>query len=372
MTCSVARAAALCTALGGARNPESPPGPRAPRGAVDERGRNRLDDRVPDAHTAIRERPDLSSTPEFAGRRVLVTGGAGFVGAALVRRLAAGGAEVTVVDDFSTGRAEAVPDASTVVEGSITDTEIVRALVGEHSWIFHLAARGIIASTGDPREDFETNAAGTLNLLLAARECRVQRLVYASSASIYGNPRTLPINEGDGVAALSPYAVSKLTGEQYCVAFYESYGVPTAIVRYSNIYGPGQRRENPYCGVVTKFLASAAAGRPMQVHGDGRQTRDFTFIDDAVDATIIAGTHPRAEGEVFNVGTGVETSVIELARAIGRALGVDPAVEHIDRRDIDNIRRRALNVEKIRRMLRWSPQVALEVGLELTAEAVAR
>jgi UDP-glucose 4-epimerase len=306
------------------------------------------------------------------GRRVLVTGGAGFVGGALARRLAAGGAHVSVIDDFSTGRPEAVPAGSTVVQGSITDVDTVRALVAEHPWIFHLAARSIIASTRDPREDFETNAAGTLNLLLAARECRVERLVYASSASIYGNPRTLPINEDDSVAALSPYAASKLCGEQYCLAFHASYGVPAAIVRYSNVYGPGQRWDNPNSGVVTKFLAAAAAGRPMPIHGDGQQTRDFTFVEDAVDATLIAGTHPRAEGEVFNVGTGIETSVIEVARTIARSLGVEPAVEHIDRRDIDNIRRRALNIEKIRRTLRWSPQVALETGLRRTAEAVTR
>lgn len=325
-----------------------------------------------DPQITPREGSDRSSAPELAGRRILVTGGAGFVGTALVRRLAACGAHVTVFDDFSTGSADAVPDdAAAVVCGSMTDADAVRRMVGEHPWIFHLAARNIIASTRNPREDFETNAAGTLNLLLAARECRVQRIVYASSASIYGNSRTLPIDEGDGVAALSPYAVSKLAAEQYCVAFYESYGVPATIVRYSNVYGPGQRGESPYCGVVMKFLADAGAGRPMQIHGDGQQTRDFTFIDDAVDATVLAGTHPRAEGEVFNIGTGVETSVIELARAIARALDVEAAVEHVDRRDIDNIRRRVLNIEKIRRMLRWSPQVALEDGLRLTARAQA-
>jgi UDP-glucose 4-epimerase len=308
----------------------------------------------------------------FAGRPVLVTGGAGFVGAALVRRLVADGARVSVLDDLSTGHSEAVPDGATLVQGSITDAETVRGLVAEHPWIFHLAARGIAASTRNPREDFETNAAGTVNLLLAARERRVERLVYASSASIYGNPRTLPINEDDPVKALSPYAVSKLSGEQYCLAFYESYGVPAAVVRYSNVYGPGQHPQDPYSGVVTKFLASAAARAPMPIHGDGQQTRDFTFIDDAVEATLVAGTHPRAEGEAFNVGTGIETSVIELSRAIASALGVEPAVEHVDRRDIDNIRRRAVNIEKIRRMLRWSPQVALEAGLLRTAEAVAR
>ena len=203
---------------------------------------------------------------------------------------------------------------------------------------------------------------------MAARETRPERVVYSSSTSIYGNPRSIPINEDDGIVLLSPYAVSKLAGEHYCLAFYESYGVSVACVRYSNIYGPGQRPDNPYCGVVAKFLASAAAGQPLTIHGDGGQTRDFTYIDDAVDATLLAAVQPRAEGDVFNVGTGIETSVNALTDAIGQAMGRDPIVERIDRRDIDNIRRRVVSIEKARRMLRWSPQVTLEDGLRRTVE----
>jgi len=302
------------------------------------------------------------------GARVLVTGGAGFIGGTVVKRLVDSGVEVTVLDDLSTGRAEAVAGAATLVHGSVTEFDTVRNLVARHSRVFHLAARGIVASTRNPREDFETNVAGTLNVLLAAREFGIERLVHASSASIYGNPRTVPINEDDLFVPLSPYAVSKLSGEQYCLAFYESYAVPVAVVRYSNVYGPGQRPGNPYSGVVTKFMARALARRPLSIHGDGQQTRDFTFIEDAVDATLIAGEHPRAEGEVFNVGTGIETSVAALAQAIGSVLGLRTEVEHIDRRDVDNIRRRVMNIEKIRRMLRWSPQTTLEAGLQLTAE----
>ena len=305
----------------------------------------------------------------FAGRRVLVTGGAGFVGGAVARRLAEAGAEVTVLDDLSTGRDEHAPAGVAFVPGSVTDRELVRDVVAGHPFVFHLAARGIVASTRNPLDDFQTNIGGTLNVLLAARETGVERVVYASSSSIYGNPRTIPINEEDGLAPLTPYAVSKLSGEHYCLAFYESYGVPASVVRYSNVYGPGQRPDNPYAGVVTKFLTSLRAGLPMQVHGDGQQSRDFTFIDDAVDATLLAGSHPRAEGEAFNVGTGIETSVLELARAAAGALGVPPAVDHVDRRDVDNIRRRVMNIEKIRRMLHWAPQVALETGLRRTAEA---
>jgi UDP-glucose 4-epimerase len=167
---------------------------------------------------------------------------------------------------------------------------------------------------------------------------------------------------------LSPYAVSKLGGEHYCQAFYESYGLPTACVRYSNVYGPGQRPDNPYCGVVSKFLVDAHAGRPLSIHGDGEQTRDYTYIDDAVEATLLAAIRPRAEGEVFNVGTGIEVSVNALARSVGRALDKQIEFNYVDRRDIDNIRRRVVNIEKARRMLRWAPQVTLNVGLDRTVE----
>ncbi len=302
----------------------------------------------------------------FTGRRVLVTGGAGFVGGHLVRRLVEQGARVTVLDDLFTGRSETVPTSAQFVQGSVTDPKLVRELVGEASIVFHLAARNIIASTKNPRDDFETNIGGTLNVLMAARETHLDRVVYSSSASVYGNPRSIPLNEDAGVETLSPYAVSKLSGENYCTAFYESYGLPVAMVRYSNVYGIGQRPDNPYCGVVAKFFASAAVGESVQIHGDGQQTRDFTFIEDAVDATLLAGIHPRAEGEVFNVGTGIETSINDLAGAIGRALDREITIEHIDRRDVDNIRRRVVSIEKIRRMLRWSPQYTLERGLAET------
>ena len=307
----------------------------------------------------------------FAGRRVLVTGGAGFVGGRLVRNLVDNGAQVTVLDDLFTGQAEIIPTSAQFVRGSVTDEALVRELVADNSIVFHLAARNIIASTKNPRDDYETNIGGTLNVLLAARESRPDRVVYAGSTSVYGNPRSIPINEDDPVAMLSPYAVSKMGGEHYCSAFYENYGVRISIVRYSNVFGIGQRPDNPYCGVVSKFFASAMAGEPLQVHGDGMQTRDFTYIDDAVEATLLAGIHPRAEGEVFNIGTGIETSVNGLAEAIGRALDRPIDIVHIDRRDIDNIRRRVVNIEKIRRMLHWAPQITLDRGLTETARWLA-
>ena len=299
---------------------------------------------------------------------VLVTGGAGFVGAALVRRLVAAGARVTVLDDLFTGRRENVPEGVAFVEGSVCDGPLVERTVAAHPLVIHAAARNIVVSTRNPREDYETNIGGTLNVLLAARAAKVRRVVYTSSTSVYGNPRYLPINEDDHLSLLTPYAVSKLAGEHYCIAFYESYGLPATAVRYSNVFGPGQDPGNPYCGVVAKFIDALFAGRAPVVHGDGNQTRDFTYIDDAVEATIQALTSERALGEVFNVGTGVETSVNQLAETLIRLTGATIRPEHSDRRDVDNIRRRVVNIEKTRRTLRWVPEVTLEEGLRRTVE----
>jgi UDP-glucose 4-epimerase len=306
---------------------------------------------------------------DLQDRRILVTGGAGFVGSNLVKRLLRDKARVTVLDDLFTGRLENLPEGGyEFVKGSVCDAPMVQGLVETHELIFHLAARNIVVSTRNPREDFETNIGGTLNVLMAARAAGGRRIVYTSSTSVYGNPRSMPINEDDSLSLLTPYAVSKLGGENYCMAFYESYGLPTTAVRYSNIFGPGQDPANPYCGVVAKFLESLLADRPPVIHGDGNQTRDFTFIDDAVEATVLAGTSDRALGEVFNVGTGVETRVNELASLLIRLTGSRAVPAHSDRRDIDNIRRRVVNIEKARRALRWTPEVTLEEGLRRTVE----
>jgi UDP-glucose 4-epimerase len=306
---------------------------------------------------------------ELRDCRILVTGGAGFVGSKLVMRLLQEGARVTVLDDLFTGRRENLPaEGCEFVQGSVCDANTVESLVGSHQLIFHLAARNIVVSTRNPREDYETNIGGTLNVLLAARAAGGKRVVYTSSTSVYGNPRYLPINEDDPLSLLTPYAVSKLAGENYCMAFYESYDLPTTAVRYSNIFGPGQDPANPYCGVVAKFLDALFAGRAPVIHGDGNQSRDFTFIDDAVEATLLAGTSDRALGEVFNVGSGVETRVNELAAVLLRLTGARVTPAHTDRRDVDNIRRRVVNIEKTRRALRWVPEVTLEEGLRRTVE----
>ena len=306
----------------------------------------------------------------YKNRKVLVAGGAGFVGSNLVRKLCEEGASVTVLDDLFTGDYSFIAGLrnTTFVKGSVTDYDLVEDLVKEAEIVFNLAARNIIVATKRPREDFNVNAGGMLNILIAAKKHDIDRIVYSSSASVYGNPRYLPINEDDRLSILNPYAASKLSAENYCMAFYESYGVPVSILRYSNVYGINQSPSNPYCGVVSRFFTAVLNGSSPEIHGDGEQTRDFTFVDDAVEATMLAGLSPKVVGETLNVGTGKETSVRHLAKLIIELSGLDLQPINIDRRDIDNLRRRVLNIEKIRKNLRWIPAIPLEEGLSKTYE----
>ncbi len=307
---------------------------------------------------------------DFSGCRVLVTGGAGFVGSNLVAAIVKAGGKVTVLDDLFTGNLANIDSGINYdfVQGSVADYALVRKLMSGVDYVAHLAARNIIVSTKNPRDDFETNIGGTLNILMAARETKPKGIVYSSSASIYGNPRILPIVEDETPLTFSPYSVSKLAGENYCYAFYETFYVPVSVVRYSNIYGPKQNPSNPYCGVISKFIMAIDDNKPIQIHGDGYQTRDFTYVDDAVSGTLLALLSPRADGMIFNIGAGFETSILQLIDILSSIMHKEAICENIDRRDIDNIRRRVLNIERIRTRLRWQPQVTLRDGLKRTVD----
>ena len=311
---------------------------------------------------------DLS---DYRGAKVLVTGGAGFVGSNLTRELCNLGAEVTVLDDLFTGDINNLNDVSigNFIHGDVRDEKLVKKIASDFNIIFHLAARNIIISTKNPVEDYSVNIGGTLNLLMNLRKSKkIYRFVYTSSVSIYGNTKHLPINEDDPYNLLSPYSVSKLGGENYTRIFYENYDLPTVVVRYSNVYGINQKTINPYCGVIGKIMEKIDHNESPSIHGDGEQTRDFTYVEDAVDSTLLAGISNRAIGDVFNVGTGVETSINSLVRAINEMMGKDIQPEYIDRRDIDNIRRRVVNIEKIRQTLRWVPKYTLRKGLSVTID----
>jgi len=308
------------------------------------------------------------------GSKVLVTGGLGFVGHNLVKTLLNKyNCEVIVVDDCSNSYPEILGDYLEKVQLhtiSVMEYEKLFPLFKEVDYIFHLACKQISSSGKEPLSHLKVNAESTLSILEHIRNNvlpQLKRFIYTSSTSIYGSSVKLPISENDPTLVLSGYAATKLLGENYTLMYNRNYGTPTSSVRYSNVYGPGQSPTNPYCGVLGKFIHNALTNQTLKIFGDGEQTRDYTYIDDAVNATILAAVHPRAYGDVFNVGTSVETSVNEIARLINEDIP-DTPVESIEERDIDNIRRRSIDITKIHNNLGWSPKTNVKTGIKLTIE----
>lgn len=298
-----------------------------------------------------------------------MTGGAGFVGSNLALMLRDDwGSDVVVFDDLSTGVADRVDGVAELVVGSVTDVEQLRETIAGADAVFHLAARNIIASSRDPLDDLAVNAQGTLNVLRLCLELGVGRVVYTSTSSVYGNSKTLPVQEDTLPLFLNFYSVSKFAGEAYAQTFAHAHKLPVGVVRYSNVYGPNQSPHNPYCGVVGKFIESALKHDDLLVHGDGEQTRDFTYVSDACVATLATARSPTAVADVFNIATGVETTVNHLAETIIELTESRSRIRHVASRDIDNIRRRALNIDKAAVKLAYAPQVALRDGLEKTIE----
>lgn len=303
-------------------------------------------------------------------QRIVVTGGAGFVGSNLVKMLNEDtNNEIIVIDDLFSGSTENLKGLDIqFIEGSVLDTALLNKYISKDTMVYHLAARNIIASAVDPRKDMETNIQGTFNVLEVAKNNQAKRVLYTSTSSIYGNPKYLPINEEDSVSFLNFYSVSKYAGESYAKVFYEAYNLPTTVVRYSNVYGYNQRSDNPYSGVIGKFIDSALQNSTLNIHGDGEQTRDFTFVEDACRATILAAESFKSIGEAYNIGTGIETSINQLAKIIIDLTASKSGVQSIEKRDIDNLRRRVMNIEKMRYQLKFSPQYTLNKGIQKTIE----
>lgn len=306
------------------------------------------------------------------GKKVLVTGGLGFVGHNLVKTLVnVYDCEVIVVDDCSNSSPSILGSLINQVQFhhfSVLDFEKLSPLLSQVNFIFHLACKQISASGSDPLIDLKVNAQSTLEMLDFIRNNQLpllERFVYTSSCSVYGSYKNLPASEDGVTKVLSNYAATKLLGENYTIIYGTNYDLSVGCVRYSNVYGPGQTPNNPYCGVLGTFIHNSLTGKPLTIIGDGEQTRDYTYIDDAVDATILSAVHPRALNEVFNVGTSVEASVNELAEEI-KKLNEKVETVFIPERDIDNIRRRSVDIEKIHRTLGWSPRYNLKRGLKLT------
>jgi len=302
--------------------------------------------------------------------RVLVTGGAGFIGSNLVRALLERGDEVRVLDNFSTGnRANLEGLDLEIVEGELRSYERVHNAVRGMELVYHLGALGSVPrSVQDPLTSSAVNVEGTLNVLLAARDENVQRVVFSSSTSVYGSTRRLPTTEDTATDPISPYGVAKLAAERYCVSFsrvYESF--ESVVLRYFNVFGPRQSPVSQYAGVVPRFVTAIAAGEPIDVYGDGEQSRDFTYVGNIVNATILASEADGASGEIFNVAAGAPASVNEIADLIGGILGKPVERRHHPRRAGD-IRDSWADLSKAERVLGYRPETALADGLRHTVE----
>ena len=302
---------------------------------------------------------------------ILVTGGAGFIGSHLTERLIELGHEVVVLDDLSTGREENLAHLQgrfRFVKGSITDLQLMRELMPGIEVVFHQAALGSVPrSVEDPMTTHEVNVTGTFNVLLAAKEAGVERVVYAASSSAYGDTPTLPKVETMLPQPLSPYAVSKLVGEYYCQVFTRVYGLPTVSLRYFNVFGPCQNPHSQYAAVIPKFITAALKGEPLTVYGDGEQSRDFTYIENVVQANLLAMQSERAVGKVYNVACGGRYTLNELIRLLQGILGKQLDVQYLPPRAGD-VKHSMASIEAAERDLGYRVLVDFEEGLRRTVK----
>jgi nucleoside-diphosphate-sugar epimerase len=303
--------------------------------------------------------------------RYLVTGGAGFIGSNTVDELVRRGHSVVVLDDISSGKEDNLTEIRnkiTFIKGSITDIEVVRKAMHEAEYVLHLAARtSVPRSVKDPIETNKINIDGTLNVLVAAKELKVKRVVFAASSSVYGETATLPKVETMQPEPISPYGVTKYVGEMYGQTFGRCYGLENVALRYFNIFGPRQDPGSPYSGVLAKFCAAFLEDTQPVVFGDGGQTRDFTYVENAVQANLLACEAPNASGKVFNVGVGGRISLNEVLRELGKITGKTLEAKYEAPRDGD-IRDSQADISQAREILGYEPQVTFEEGLARTFE----
>lgn len=299
----------------------------------------------------------------------LVTGGAGFIGSNIVEGLLAKGETVRVFDNFSTGsRENLAPFMSRIklFKGDIRNPAALKRAMKGVTYVSHQAAlRSVPKSVDNPVDCNEVNITGTLNVLMAARGAGVKRLVYASSSSAYGDCKVFPQVETLQPNPISPYAVAKLAAEHYCMVFAHTYRFETVALRYFNVFGPRQNPESLYSAVIPKFMELAQKGKPLEVHWDGRQSRDFTFVRNVVDANIKAARAPKAAGKVYNIATGTTDSLLDIISGLERILGRKLEIKRLPKRAGD-VRKTWANISKARRELGYKPLVGFNEGLKAT------
>jgi UDP-glucose 4-epimerase len=297
--------------------------------------------------------------------KLLVTGGAGFVGTNLVRRLLDAGHEVRILDDFRTGREEYVADLDVqVTRGEIGDTALVTRLATGVDAVVHLAAAGsVVDSVADPVANFDANVRGTFSVLNAARAAEIGRVVFSSTGGALIGNAAPPVNEQSLPKPISPYGASKLAAEAYCHAFAKSYGMTTVALRFANVYGPYSGHKK---GAITVFLRALHEGRPLTIYGDGKASRDFMYVDDICRGIELGLTRDVSPGTVAHLATGVETSVLELADACRRVVGLpDHPIEMLPPRP-GEVDRNFATYDYAREILGFTPSVSLDEGLALT------
>ena len=300
----------------------------------------------------------------------LVTGGAGFIGSHLAEELIRRGERVRVVDSLITGKRQNLAHLPTVefMEGDLADLDVARRAVDGVEYVLHQAAiPSVPRSVQDPITSNRANIDASLNVLVAARDAGVRRVVYAGSSSAYGNMPTLPKVETMPTAPLSPYALQKLVAEQYCQMFTELYGLETVTIRYFNVFGPRQDPSSPYSGVISLFIRALVEGRQPTIYGDGGQTRDFTYVANVVDGVLRACQAPAASGEVINVATGGRISLNQLFQVVKDLTGATVEPIYADRRAGD-VRDSQADIAKAKRLLGYEPIVRFDQGLEKTVE----
>ena len=301
----------------------------------------------------------------------LVTGGCGFVASHLVEELVKRNETVRVFDDCSTGTTDniaAVKDRVQFINGDLRDFEALQRAVDRVDYIMHQGALPSVArSVANPIRSNDVNIGGTLNILVAARDAGVKRVVYAGSSSVYGNVTTLPRSESLPSQPASPYALTKYVGECYCRIFTEIYGIETVALRYFNIFGPRQNPKSPYSAVIPRFISAGLNGCPPTIEGDGEQSRDFTYVENAVHANLLACHAEGAAGTVFNIGCGEQTSINRLAALIGELMEFDIKPVYAPPR-VGDVRHSRADISKAQRLLGYHPCVKLKAGLRNTID----